>query len=67
MEESSLLFSLLSIKKKYIGVSKFFFFSFSQNLKMKKAGKNFVWVRGYMLKGLLHQLQVKVLELIMYK
>ncbi|KAJ8796050.1 hypothetical protein J1605_018198 [Eschrichtius robustus] len=37
----------------------------SQNLKMKKAGKNFVWVRGYMLKGLLHQ--VKVLELIMYK
>lgn len=66
MEESSLLFSLLSIKKIYIGVSSFFF-SFSQNLKMKKAGKNFVWVRGYMLKGLLDQLQVKVLESIMYK
>lgn len=35
---------------------------------MKKAGKNFVSVKGYVLKELLlDQLQVKVLELIMYK
>jgi hypothetical protein len=34
---------------------------------MKKAGKNFVWVKGYVLRGLLDQLLMKILELIIYK
>nr|AAH53424.1 Sip1 protein [Mus musculus] len=38
-----------------------------QNLKMKKAGKNFVWVKGYVLKGPLDRLQRKALGSIMYK